>query len=402
MKGKNILSWLGVVLLITAFSLGTVYAAEKREILIGTHLSMTGGLAQIGAEQKWSYEAAVKDINRQGGIFVKEYGKKLPVKLVVSDDASDPGKAAAATESLIKLQKVDLIISGHSTPLTIPSMITAEKFQKYYHGNTCLIPVWAEQKFKWSTMFFIDMASFPDAAYKVMDSLPEKISRPALLMEDTLDGRGLGATLRAGAEPAGYNLAVDEPWAVGAKDYSSQILKLKGKRVDAILIFGSVADIVTFIRQMKETNTNVKYIHGYKGTWTAEFPDAMGKEDAQYVMCDGFWSETYPYPGAAALGARFTQRYNKQSLSAGLFYATAQILWSAIEKAGSLDSAKVRDAVLKYEFKGTVMGDIKYSPEGVASFPIGTFQWWEGRQKLVFPFVEGAWKTRVMPPWNKR
>ena len=39
------------------------------------------------------------------GIFVKEYGKKLPVRLIVADDASDPGKAAAAVERLIKQKK---------------------------------------------------------------------------------------------------------------------------------------------------------------------------------------------------------------------------------------------------------------------------------------------------------
>jgi branched-chain amino acid transport system substrate-binding protein len=358
-------------------------------------------LAMSGTEQKWAYEAAVADFNKNGGIFVKEYGKKLPIKLVVADDESDGGKAAAAVEKLIKLQKVDLILSGHSTPLTIPSMVTSEKYKMYYHGTTCLIPVWAEQKFKWSTMFFIDMGTFADAAYKVIDSLPEKIKNPALLMEDTLDGRGLGGVLRSGAEKFGYKLAVDEPWSVGAKDYSSQILKLKAKKVDAILIFGSAADCVTFVRQMKENNVNVKYFHGYKGTWTAEFWDALGK-DAQYVMLDGFWSETYPYPGAKELGERFTKKYNKLSVSIGDFYATAQILFQAIERAGSLDSAKVRDTVINNEFKGTVMGDVKYGPDGSAGFQIGTFQWWEGKQKLVYPFMPGAWKTKVMPPWDKR
>ena len=404
MKSKQIFTILGFIFLVLAIcsmSFGPVNAADKKEILIGTHLSMTGMLAMSGSEQRWSYEQAVADVNKNGGIFVKEYGRKLPVKLIVADDESDPGKAAAAVEKLIKLQKVDLILSGHSTPLTIPSMITSEKYKKYYHGTTCLIPVWAEQQFKWSTMFFIDMPSFPDAAYKVMDSLPEKITRPALLMEDTLDGRGLGGVLRGGAEKFGYKLAVDEPWAVGAKDYSSQILKLKAKGVDAVLIFGSAADTVTFLRQMKESNANVKYFHGYKGTWTAEFSDATGK-DGQYVMCDGFWSETYPYPGAKDLGERFTKSHNKQSVSVGLFYATAQILFEAIERAGSLDSAKVREAVVNNEFKGTVMGDVKYGPEGSAGFQIGTFQWWDGRQKLVYPFLENAWKTKVMPPWDKR
>lgn len=394
----------GLILFAMVFilaSFGTVCAKDKKEILIGTHLSLTGMLAMSGSEQKWAYEQAVADINSMGGIFVKEYGKKLPVKLIVADDESDPGKAAAAVEKLIKLQKVDLILSGHSTPLTIPSMITSEKYKKYYHGTTCLIPVWAGQKFKWSTMFFIDMPSFPDAAYNVINALPEKVKRPALLMEDTLDGRGLGGVLRGGAEKFGYKLAVDEPWAVGAKDYSSQILKLRAKRVDAVLIFGSTADTVTFIRQMKENNCNVKYFHGYKGTWEAEFWSALGK-DAQYIMLDGFWSETYAYPGAKELGARFTRSHNKQSVSIGLFYATAQILWRAIELAGSLDSAKVRDAVINQEFKGTVMGDVKYGPDGSAGFQIGTFQWVDGRQKLVYPFAEGAWKTKIIIPWDKR
>jgi len=404
MMEKKICIWSGVFFLIMVLSLAgfsTVSAKEKNEILIGTHLSLSGGLAMAASEQAWAYEQATASINKKGGIFVKELGKKLPVKLIVVDDESDPGKAAAAVEKLIKLQKVDLILSGHSTPLTIPSMVTSEKYKKYYHGTACLIPVWAGQKFKWSTMFFIDMPTFPDAAYNVIKSLPEKVTRPAMLMEDTMDGRGLGGVLRGGAEAFGYKLAVDEPWAVGAKDYSSQILKLKANRVDALLVFGSPEDTVTFIRQMKESDFSVKYLHGYKGTWTAEFKDAMGKE-AQYVMCDGFWSETYPYPGAKELGAQYSKEFKKQSVSIGAFYATAQILYQAIERAGSLDSAKVRDAVIGGEFKGTVMGDVKYGPDGSAGFQVGTFQWWDGKQQQVYPFLDGSWQTKVMPPWNKR
>jgi branched-chain amino acid transport system substrate-binding protein len=394
-----------ILLLLTASQMNfrNADAQEKKEILIGANLSLTGPLAMDGAEQKWAYEQAVADINKTGGIFVKEYGKKLPVKLVTIDDESDGGKAAAAVEKLIKMLHVDLMLSTHSTPLLIPSCLTAEKYKKYYHATTCIMPPWLEQKFKWSTNFFIDMPTFAHAAFKVMDTLtgPDKIERPALLMEDTLDGRALGGLLREWAPKYGYKLAVDEPWAVGAKDYSSQILKLKNNNVDAMLVFGSPTDCITLIRQMKEADYSVKYFHGWKGTWTSEFWYALGK-DAQYVMCDGFWSETFPYPGAKELGERYTKKYNKQSVSTGLFYATAQILWQAIEKAGTLDSAKVREAVVNHEFKGTVMGDVKYNPDGSATFPVATFQWWNGKQMLVYPFMEGGWKTKVMPPWNKR
>ena len=406
MKFKRFFKCLGVISLILVGCLlisSTVKAKEKKEILIGTNLSLTGMLAMDGAEQRWAYEQAVNDVNKAGGIYVKSLGRKFPVKLVVADDESDPGKTAAAVEKLIKLQKVDLLLSGHSTPQIIPSCVTAEKYKMYYHGTTAIVPVWQSNNFKWSTDFFMDLGYFINTPFEVWNTLPasDRIQRPALLMEDTLDGRGLGEPMRPLAEKFGYKWAFDEPIAVGARDYSSQILKMKSKGVDAIIIFNNPNDCVTIVRQMKENNFSVKYFEGIKGAWTAEFSKPLGK-DAQYVLCDGFWSETFPYPGCKELGERFHKKYGKYSLSTGLFYALAQILWSAIEKAGTLGSAEVREAVLTNEFKGTTMGDIKYNPDGTALFKAILCQWWDGKQRLVYPFSNDTWKLRLAPPWDKR
>lgn len=61
---------------------------------------------------------------------------------------------------------------------------------------------------------------------------------------------------------------------------------MKEKNVDAIIIIGTSADLITFVRQMKENKFGVKYFHGYKGTWEGEFSKALGK-DAEYVLADG-------------------------------------------------------------------------------------------------------------------
>ena len=60
------------------------------------------------------------------------------------------------------------------------------------------------------------------------------------------------------------------------------------------------------------------------------------------------------------------------------------------------------NAVLTHEFKGTTMGDIKYNPDGTAAFDATANQWWNGEQKLVYPFFEGGWKVKLAPPWDKR
>ena len=404
MKGKFVRYVVSFMLiLLCTMTAGIAFAAEKKEILVGTNLPMTGILAAVGVEQKWAYEQAVEDINKKGGIFVKEYGKKLPVKLIVADDASDPGKAAAVVERMIKMDKVDLLLGGFAAPFgVIPGCVTAEKYKKYYHTSICLIPPWLEQKFKWSTLFFFDLGQACDIPYQVWDALPasDKIKKPALLMEDSFDGRAFAGIFRDLAKKHGYTFALDEPWAIAQKDYSSLVVKAKSLGVDAILIFGSDADCITFVRQMKESKLNVKYMHGWKGTWAGEFWSALGK-DAQYILCDGFWSMDFPYPGAKELGERYVKKFNKYSLSIGATYGLCQILWTAIEKAGTLDSAKVRQAVLANEFE-TVMGKVKYDKDGVAVFLSIAGQWWDGKQMLVYPFDRTTWKVKIAPPWDKR
>lgn len=376
---------------------------ERTEILIGTNLPLTGILAGAGIEQRWAYQTAVDDLNKAGGIFVKEYGKKLPVRLIVADDASDPGKAAAAVERLIKQKKVDLLLGGFAAPFgVIPGCITAEKYRKYYHTSICLIPPWLEHHFKWSTLYFFDLEQACSVPYEIWNSIPEseRPKKPALIMEDTFDGRAFAGLFRNLAKKYGYQFVLDETWSVGAKDYSAQIIKAKSLGVDSILIFGADTDVITFVRQMKENNLNVKYFHGWKGTWAGEFWKALGK-DAQYILCDGFWSMDFPFPGAREIGERYYDHFKKYSVSVGAIYALCQILWQAIEKAGTLDSAKVRQAVLDNEFE-TVNGKVKYDKDGVAIFTSTASQWWNGKQMTVYPFKWSKYKIKLAPPWNKR
>ena len=379
-------------------------AAEKTEILIGTPLPLTGNDSMAGNEQKWAYEQAFNDINAKGGIFVKQYNKKLKVKLEVADAESDPGKAVAALERLVKINKVDLLLSSTNLPLGLPTSVAADKLHVYYQLTTVVIPPWKEQHFKWSTDYFFDNGQAVSVPFEVLASIPaaQRPKNLALLAEDSTDGRILGPGFREGAKKYNWTFAFDEPLAVGGKDYTPQILKMKAKDVDSAILFAPGGDCVTFVRQAKENGLNLKYLHGYKGTWGTEFWTALGK-DAQYVLADGFWSETYPYPMAKEIGERYFKQYNKRSVSIGLYYALCQTLFAAIEKAGTLDGAKVHEAVLNTPFKNTVMGDVKYDPaDGTAIFPLGAFQWIDGQLKLVYPFVKGAAKAQLAPPWDKR
>jgi branched-chain amino acid transport system substrate-binding protein len=393
--------WLLLILLLPAAASsqesGTT-PKTRSEIIIGTHLPLSGMSAPIGDEQRWAYEAAVADVNAAGGIFVREYGKRLPVRLIVLDDGSEPSRVVKAVERLVKVEQVDFILSGHTAVQgVIPGCIVAEMYHKYYHGTACFIPPWRAHNFQWSTLLFFDMGDAAAIPFKIWNSLPaeQRPRKAALFMEDTYDGLAFGGMFQKKAAEYGYSFALDISFPIGSRDYSQPIIKAKELGVDAILMYGSTEDCITLIRQMKAVHYRVRYLHGWRGTWPAEFGQAMGK-DAQYIVSDAHWSENYPFKGAKSLGERYYKAFKKRSVSVGTFYALAQILWQAIEDAGSLDSAMVRRAVLRGQFR-TVLGTISYNSKGVGLYHSFAVQWIDGRQVTIYPFEQAKHKLRLPP-----
>jgi len=397
---KQTLKWAAAAAAATALQSGI---AAPSEVLIGAPISMTGLLAPDGKDQKWAYEQAVADVNAKGGIFIKEAGKKLPVKLVIADDQSDPAKVTDAMERLIKIDKAELILSTHGGDLNMTGAQAAEKYKKFYMITTLWPHMWAPKKFKHSALVFFDAGGGAELPFKIWQGMPEK-DRPkkvALVMEDTPDGQGFAGAFKGVGKKFGYTFAMDEPWALGAKDYSAYILKMKAKGIDAILLFGNPTDAITLVRQMKEQKFSVPYLHGWKGTWTGEFREALG-DDSDYVLADGFWSSDLPHPGAKELGERYTKQFNKSNTSVGMFYANAQVLLKAIEATGSVDPKVVRDAVVGHEIKGTVQGDLKFDKGGLALTTSTANQWWKGKHMLVYPPVKGGWQLKLAPSWEQR
>jgi branched-chain amino acid transport system substrate-binding protein len=378
-------------------------AADRKEIVIGTHMPLSGASSKAGKEQKWAYDLIVKQVNEAGGIFVKEYNKKLPVKLVTMDDETDPAKAAAAVERLIKRNKVDMILGGQDGALgVLPGMTTAEKYKVYYHATQMFPNQFLEKNFQWGTLFFFNPEMVGKMTFEVWQKMPEdqRPKKPAAISEDSFEGKYIGDAWEALGKSYGYTFGTRGSLGLGAKDFTSQILKAKEEGVDAVFCIATAPEIVTFIRQSKENKFNFKYYQSLKGAYSPDFYKALGK-DANYVFTDGFWSEDYPYKGAKELGGLWHKQTGTHSVTIGMFYATAQILFAAIEKAGTIDGAKVRQAVLANEFD-TVNGKAKYDAKGVALFPPTDAQWWNGKQELIYPLEHAAWQPKPAPPWDKR
>jgi hypothetical protein len=90
MKKKGIILCLGLLIAFTMVASDLALAAEPKEIVIGSTLALSGRFKGIVGEFDKLVNAWTDLVNERGGIYVKEYGKKLPIRFVIYDDASKP------------------------------------------------------------------------------------------------------------------------------------------------------------------------------------------------------------------------------------------------------------------------------------------------------------------------
>jgi branched-chain amino acid transport system substrate-binding protein len=140
---------------------------------------------------------------------------------------------------------------------------------------------------------------------------------------------------------------------------------------------------------MKELNWNPMAYGGILGGHVSnEYVNALGK-DADNVLCTTSWSADADIPGLKPLAQKYQERFKEHldSTSAGGFTAFA-VLWDSLERAGSTDRKKLRDAIAATQLR---TGDKMYMQLRGAKFtPAGENLLAGG---LVFVVKDKEWVT---------
>jgi len=101
----------------------------KDKIVVGMSRPLSGPLAIIGdSALRIIYETWVPIVNADGGIYLSEYGKKLPIELKIYDDKSDVGTMTRLTEKLILEDKVDFLWPACGTAFIFGQAPIANKY----------------------------------------------------------------------------------------------------------------------------------------------------------------------------------------------------------------------------------------------------------------------------------
>src|SRR3984957_16483260 len=93
-------------------------ATAPAEIKIGTLYASSGNFAAISMPTYAGLKFWVDQKNAEGGVFVKPFNKKIPIKLIAYDDQSNTATAATLYNQLITQDKVDLLVADSGSVLT--------------------------------------------------------------------------------------------------------------------------------------------------------------------------------------------------------------------------------------------------------------------------------------------
>jgi len=374
-------------------------------IEFGASIPLTGKYGALGNMVQPGYQYAVDAINADGGIYVKEYDAKIPVRLTVYDDESDPTKAVSKLESLFSDQDVTVYLGGAGSDMHAATAAIAEKNKVPYCGVAFALWQIHQQGYQY---LFSPFPKSPNQAKDVFEilnaSIPEG-ERPttvAIFSEATDWGKELGGLWEENAAEYGYEVVVHEEYAPRTEDMSGMILKAKEAGAETLLALPSPPDGIAMFKQMEELGWAPKFSLVIRAPEGVNWGTDMGTA-GEYVTIFPGWHNAAKFEGVDALNATYQEEFGRPAdLLTGPAYACVQIFADAIERAGTLDREAVRDAVAATDMN-TVVGPVTFNEDGTGNVLNPLIQWQNGKLELVWPPEQASAELAYpAPPYDER
>jgi branched-chain amino acid transport system substrate-binding protein len=393
-----------------------------KEILFGCVTSLTGMYGAFGDPGSWGLKAAIDDMNKQGGVNVKELGQKLPIKLILVDDESDPEKAGTLAQSMILADKINFLVCPNLPPPMHPAVAKMAQEYKIPHVTGIAVmepwlglrstasPTW---NYTWGTGFAIatpappgDFRSGPgytilDTWFDVLDTIIDQTNKKAAVFASS-DPDGVAwyhlfgeALTKKGIAVAGLDKQLGL-FPLETTDYSAMINEWKNANCE--ILWGN-CPAPHFGTLWKQAHTM-----GYKPklAWVGRAPlyytdvVAWGGDLPLGICVETFWDPAIK--NCVGIGSTTPKSLYEKWLQEKKYppsfgmawgYSPVQITVDAIERAGSLDGEKVNKALSETDLM-TIFHRVKYDENQVSRIPVFFAQWqktetpqqWE--QEIVF------------------
>lgn len=377
--------------------------AQPDAIPLGALYPLSGALALLGDESFRGLELAVEDRNAAGGLLGR------PVRLA-KGDAIDPGQAVSEVRRLMAAERVAAVFGTYASPLVFAaSQVTELAGTPYFELGAIGDPV-TERGFKYlfrscpvASAFGLATVDAVNDALAPLWGIDPKGLTLAILHEDALYGSTVSGVQAARCKELGLNVAENLSYGAATVDMSSVVQRLRSVGADVVLHTGYQNGVLLFFRQMRQMGWKPRMVvgagggHSLQDTANAIGADYEGVLNADFTP---FAVNEAAAPGARDVQAAYEKRYGTKPRSGHSLanYTGARLFLDLIQRAGSLDKDKLREAVLAADVPSGAAANgwgAKFDEKGqnTRAKPM-LMQWQGGSQVTVLPEAAAMGKLR--------
>lgn len=375
---KKIVAILAIVIVVIAAFAAWQFIPKTSSYEIKIGLVAPSG-QPIGQDMQRAADLAVKEINDAGGIYVAAWNAKATIKLVTADTIDDaPGNAVTPVQRAVESDKVDLLIGGYGSAGTLANevvaienkvpyiitgasnqLVTRRGPQGNYNGlaSTDSQAITDEEGMSYvfhycttTTQYSKTVIDFFNEVMKPIVA-PDRDFRLAILYRNDAFGTSVEkATVSyIASENLPIEVVADRSYDPKTTNYQTDLTAIAAAHPDAVFVAENPDKTPTLIKQgWNDVGLKTVYI-APENNQDSAFYDLLGSAGAGQLIeskLDPFMDPSY-LPAVQQYVEKFNKAYDgvmPGMMGAGT-YDAFYIAKDAIERAGTVDKAAVRDAI---------------------------------------------------------
>jgi branched-chain amino acid transport system substrate-binding protein len=393
---------------------GNAFSQEKI-VKIGAIFPLSGNAASAGVHAKAAIEVAMDIVNNahpEFGNFPLAMNAGLAglggakVEVVFADNQGSPATGQNQTLRLITEEKVVALTGAYQSGITLTASAIAEKYGVPFVNGESVAANLTERGFKWFFRVTPVAADFAKIYFEFLTDMKAagaKTDNVALVHDNTEYGTSVSSVITSVFKEKGQNIALDIAYAVNATDVQGQVLQLKEKKPDVVIMIAYTSDAILYAKTMQALDYKPPMI----------IADDSGYSDPSFIKSAGKISQGAFNRSSWSVGptgsptALIAEMYKKKSGDDMDDTAARQmqaffVLCDAIDRAASIDPAKIQAALKATDLKPDqlMMGykGIKFDEKGQNTLASGLLiQLQDGENYVaVWPKASAA-KSPVIP-----
>ena len=346
-------------LLVAIAAVGFVLASpavakvEGDTIVFGAAVSFTGKYSTNGKHTKNGYDLAAKRLNEMGG--VKVGNKTYKIKIKYYDDESTPARSGQLAERLIKQDKIKFILGPYgSGPTKGMAPITEKHKIPMIEGNGASRTLF-NKGYRYLFAVLTTSEQYLAESINVLaeefkkDGKDPSTAKVAIAVENDPFSMDIRAGVIDDAKRWGMKIVIDDKLPKELTDMTATLTKVKALRPDALIVSGHSKGAALAVRQTAQMKVDVPML----AITHCEAADVVGKfgGNANYTLCATQWAPTMTYRDdwfgfAGDYAKRFEKEYGYvPPYQAAESTASVLVYVDALQRAGTFDTEKVRDAI---------------------------------------------------------